>query len=132
MMAPQDYTNLFNTPLAPDEEAQFQAWAAKTGRARDLFDYDMRGAWKAGAGQSDNGHFPDTFKKPNHPTFSIESMYNGTEGMRGGRWVQQGGRQMFFASPTNLQNYSEPELRSYFQRSEPEVQLVIPAPGLDR
>jgi hypothetical protein len=24
---------------------------------------------------AENGHWPDTFKKPNHPTFSVESQY---------------------------------------------------------
>jgi hypothetical protein len=37
----------------------------------------MRGYWKANPGgkPDSRGHFPDTFKLPNHPTFSAESKY---------------------------------------------------------
>ncbi len=36
---------------------------------------------------SENGHWPDTFKKPNHPTFSVESQYaKGPDAAKAGRW----------------------------------------------
>lgn len=40
-------------------------------------DYDFRGAYQAAIldKYNSNSHFPDTFKKPNHPTFSNESIY---------------------------------------------------------
>lgn len=70
-----DPSKRFNTPLSPNDQISFNKWATDNNRLGDMKDYDMQGAWKAGAGQADNGHFPDTFKKPNHPTFSTESMY---------------------------------------------------------
>jgi hypothetical protein len=38
-------------------------------------DYDYRGAFAAGQGESPNGHWTDQYKKPNHETFSDESQY---------------------------------------------------------
>lgn len=50
-------------------------------------DYDLHGAFKAGLVPNPNGHWPDTFKKPNHPTFSVESIYAiGIDRTRAGRW----------------------------------------------
>lgn len=66
----------FNTKLTPVEEKQFQQWKSKYAPRDSGFDYDMRGAFKAGlTPDPQTGHWPDTFKKPNHPTFSDESQY---------------------------------------------------------
>lgn len=80
-----DYTGEFNTALSPEEETSFQGWLKTSGRERDLADYDMRGFWKSGESQSENEHFPDTYKKPNHETFSDESIYSNKE-HPGGHW----------------------------------------------
>lgn len=71
--------NTFDTPLNPEEEVAFQQWKAKFAPQDSGEDYDLRGAFKANL-QSDaqTGHWPDTFKKPNHPTFSVESQYAGS------------------------------------------------------
>lgn len=90
-----DYSDKFNTQLTEDEEKQYQAWAKKIGHERDVYDYDLRGAWKAGAAQAENGHFPDTFKKPNHPTFSVESKYHDGKNYVGGHWVVENGQNIF-------------------------------------
>lgn len=74
-----DFTDKYNTKLSDSDEAKFQEWAQKNNRLGDLFDYDMRGFWKSGDAQAANGHFPDTYKKPNHPTFSNESQYDGSK-----------------------------------------------------
>jgi hypothetical protein len=81
-----DMTEHYNTELTPEEEGAYQSWAAKHGRERDTYDYDLRGAWKYGLEPDENNHLPDTFKKPNHPTFSDQSIYHGRDGHRGGRW----------------------------------------------
>ncbi len=65
----------FETPLTPQEEAQFQIWKAQNAPRDSGADYDLRGAFKAGLSPAANGHWPDTYKKPNHPTFSNESIY---------------------------------------------------------
>jgi hypothetical protein len=47
----------------------------------------LRGAFKAGLRPSANGHWPDTYKKPNHPTFSVESQYaTGADRAKAGHW----------------------------------------------
>lgn len=48
-------------------------------------DYNMAAAKASGFGSNGSGHYPDTFKKPNHPTFSDESIYH-SEATPGGRW----------------------------------------------
>ena len=90
-----DFSDFYNTKLTDEEEAQYQAWAKKIGHERDVYDYDLRGAWKAGAAQAENGHFPDTFKKPNHHTFSEESQYADGKRNIGGRWVVENGQNIF-------------------------------------
>lgn len=123
---PFDFTKLHNTMLGPKEEKAFAKWAAKTGKLNDLYDYDLRGFWKSGAGFADNGHGADTFKKPNHPTFSDQSRYHSPE-MPGGSWTQTPeGQTMFTPSPFNLKNMPAPALQQYFKQVEPNVMLNLP------
>lgn len=128
-----DFTDRYNTPLSAKDEAAFGAWLQERGKAegrdlsKDLFDYDLRGAWKDGAAKSENGHLPDTFKKPNHPTFSDESKYSGVDGNTGGKWKQlDGGKWEFAPSQTNLRNMPAGELEAYLKRADPDVTLRLP------
>jgi len=116
----------YDTRLDPEQEAIYQQWASAQGRLNDTQDYDLRGAWVGGGLPSSGGHFPDKFKKPNHPTFSDESQYSTPESP-GGRWVQDGrGGWVFWASPANL-NYQTPQgLLSYFKKVEPHALPVLP------
>jgi len=124
---PYDYSARYNTPLSPAEEAQFQAWAKANGKGNDTYDYDLRGAWKSGAATSENGHLPDTYKKPNHPTFSDQSQYHGVDGVQGGTWGGGNGSPWTFTpSATNLQMMSAPALQRYFQEREPGNLLILP------
>jgi hypothetical protein len=126
-MEPPDLSAEYNTPLTPQEEEQFQTWAQQNGRARDTFDYDIRGAWKADARAASNGHLPDTWKKPNHPTFSTESRYNGAHGEAGGAWLKgPRGRWIFHAGPSNVHYFAPQELQTYFRTREPDSTLVLP------
>jgi hypothetical protein len=125
---PFDYTDRYNTKLTPSEEAAYQAWAAKQGRQADTYDYDMRGAWKSGASAGDDprGHYPDTYKKPNHPTFSDQSQYHGVDGMQGGTWGGTDAAPTFTPSATNLAMMSPAQLQRYFQQVEPDATLILP------
>lgn len=76
----------FDTPLAANEEQAFQAWKAQYAPRDSGADYDLRGAFKAGLQPGANGHWPDTFKKPNHPTFSNESIYAQDRPDLAGHW----------------------------------------------
>ena len=125
---PYDFTARYNTPLSQSDEAKFRAWAQENGKSADeLYDYDLRGAWKSGAAFSENGHLPDTYKKPNHPTFSDQSQYHGQDGHQGGTWAG-GGTAPFTFTPgqTNLRMMPGDALQRYFQAREPGVQLILP------
>lgn len=66
----------FDTHLSPAEEQSFQAWKTQHAPHDSGADYDLRGAFLAGVKpDAQTGHWPDTFKKPNHETFSDESQY---------------------------------------------------------
>jgi hypothetical protein len=83
-----DYTapEQFDTELTRAEEDRFKDWKAKYAPRDSGEDYDLRGAFKAGLTPAANGHWPDTFKKPNHPTFSVESIYAKDAPERAGHW----------------------------------------------
>lgn len=78
----------YETALSPDEERQFSAWRQQYAPKDSGTDYDLRGAFKAGLKPDPRtGHWPDTFKKPNHPTFSNQSQYaTGENAAKAGRW----------------------------------------------
>ena len=121
-----DMTKYYNTQLAADQESRFQAWIKESGRQGDLADYDLRG-WYSKSGQvATNGHLTDEFKKPNHPTFSSGSIYNGADGARGGEWIKSGDKWAFKATDTNVRNLGAQGLRSYFERVEPGNELLLP------
>jgi len=81
----------FETALTPAEEKAFQAWKAKYAPHDSGADYDLRGFFKEGL-QFDKvtGHGSDKYKKPNHPTFSVESIYAKYRPDLAGRWDKDG------------------------------------------
>lgn len=93
---PNDYTTKLTTP----EQQQFNKWVADMKlkgviNPNDNFnDYDMQGYWKNEvlnntnlANGSAGEHFTDKYKKPNHETFSNESMYaTGNNAKYAGFW----------------------------------------------
>lgn len=120
---PFDFSDRYNTKLSPELEKEF----LKSPMAKDVYDYDARGAWlemRNGTMSPDaRGHLGDKYKKPNHPTFSVESIYNGRDGYRGGQWVQDGnGGMMFVVGETNMM--SPAQLQGYFLQIEPGVRLI--------
>lgn len=124
----------YDTPLTPDQKKAFKAWGASqakvTGRdpSTDTIDYDMQG-WFKKNGPKDltkGAHFTDEFKKPNHPTFSTESKYNGVGGNEGGVWGQETtGKYTFTPGKTNQIYHTPLELKQYFKRVEPDSKLNI-------
>lgn len=133
MNGPPDFTYQYNTRLSPADEMRYQNWmqvmSAAQGRdmSNDNRDYDMRGAFQSGVTQAANGHYPDTYKKPNHPTFSDQSQYSGVDGHQGGQWAPFGaGRWSYQASPTNVQMHGADALTDYFGRVEPGALLSLP------
>ena len=129
------FLNNFNTKLAPADEEKFQTWATANNRLRDLEDYDARGWWKNDRTTAGNGHGSDVYKKPNHPTFSDESMYHGTpagNGLRawqGGKWIQnENGEYTGFAPSEQMLKTTQPaeKLDAYFAQHEPDLKLHLP------
>lgn len=129
-----DYSDRYNTPLSPDQEIEFYRWMAElTNRRggrdamRDLYDYDMRGAFASGL-PTQGGHYPDTYKKPNHPTFSDQSQYNRPPYMVGGQWGQ-----LAIPGPVRVDTFTpsrygrtmwdENAMRDYFKFAEPNAVL---------
>ncbi|WP_302807226.1 hypothetical protein [Cloacibacillus porcorum] len=118
----ESYYNRYNTPLSPEERKGLYSFlmdmSMQEGRNvyNDLNEYDMAGAYKEGVtkrnkvgvgGINGSGFFYDTYKKPNHPVFSDESIYHGVDGHYGGHWTEgtpdvPGGT--FFPSEWNLMN----------------------------
>ena len=129
-MPQPDFSHLYNTTIPAEREAEFYKWAydmtQKTGHnpIKDRFDYDVNGLFMSGLGTDERGHATDRFKKPNHPTFSKESMYSGKGGLMGGEWIEKGGKTYYKPSDTNLKMYGSDSLRQYFKENEPDVTLM--------
>lgn len=92
----------------------------------DAPDYDYDGARAAGVKQGPNGHWPDTYKLPNHITFSSDSKYS-KPGQEGGTWSQADGKWHYKPSAFVLSQHSPEELKSYFSRNESDSVLDLPA-----
>lgn len=136
MADPYDFTKRYNTSLSPEEERSFQRWLLERSKAEgrdlssDLYDYDWRGFYhnkEYTAADAANGHAPDTYKKPNHPTFSVHSIYNHTPDEVG--VPQEGGKWVGNDYIPSAQQVSTPEqqayLQSYFKAVEPTSKIKI-------
>lgn len=119
----------YDTKLSPKDEQMFINWAIKNGKVNDAglpdtYDYDLRGAWKAITsgkmnGQDERGHLGDLYKKPNHPTFSNQSMYNGVDGLNGGQWIEHNGKTYFTPSSWNVDNIGGlANMQNYINKAE--------------
>lgn len=121
-MPQPDFTDRYNTALPTDDENRFRDWATRAKRSGDLRDYDMRGWWAENKPTGTvAGHMTDKWKKPNHPTFSNESVYSGRDGERGGVWMGDA----FYAGPSNKRYWEDKELDAYMREREPGVKLMI-------
>jgi len=126
----------FDTGLLPPQEAAFQQWVKQQSGPKfrnrdlslDLQDYDLRGYWQE-QGQYEvggKGHMPDTYKKPNHPTFSTESQFHGMPGadgrvIEGGTWGK--GFESFTPSLYQMRQWKKERLQQYFKAHEKKVKL---------
>lgn len=116
--------DIYDTPLAADQEQEY----SKNYGADASHDYDMRGYYAA-TGKTPNSegeHYPDTYKKPWHPTFSDESQYHGAAGNQGGSWGTADGKDTFTPGPTNVQLHGLLGLMDYFDKNEPNATLLMP------
>jgi hypothetical protein len=138
--------NKYDTQLSPAEEARFNLWIRNQYPGRNLdeltSDYDLRGAWReieSGDIEFDErGHLPDKYKKPNHITFSDQSMYH-SEQTPGGRWIEykpdgkdlkgNSTRWDFQPSHHNIKTHGRDALMNYFKQHEPDSRLLLGPQG---
>lgn len=119
-----DYSKQYNTPLNKTDLGLYEKWFnSLPSHQRNTIDYDMQGVFASGI-RGKNGHFPDTYKKPNHPTFSMESKYSGVDGHTGGEWRNILGVEVFVPSRTNFTQNKPSFLREYFKQVEPNSLLL--------
>lgn len=93
------FRNKYNTELTENEFNEFIKWvnleSARQGRdiMMDMGAYDIQGFWKSGdyLKMDEDNHGSDKWKKPNHPTFSNQSIYHNVDGFQGGTWQDDGG-----------------------------------------
>lgn len=125
--APGTPGNDYETKLTPDLEDKYNQ---KFG-PEDSKDYDMRGWLQANPNADPNAsgvHYPDTFKKPNHPTFSDQSMYHSPD-TQGGKWTTDDqGKDVFTPGPQNLKNGIS-VTQDYLKQNDPNVTLNYKDPG---
>ncbi len=142
---PENYVNPndYDTELDVQKENAFKNWLnlknknrQRAGMSPDSgHDYDLRGYWEANVGirpgvrqyldsLDADRHGPDTFKKPNHPTFSTDSKYS-SEKTPGGVWKNENGVTSFTPGQQNLRVRSKEQLKQYFKKREPDVLLNI-------
>jgi hypothetical protein len=142
------------TPLTPSEQKDYDRWARSMHKnpKDEEGDYDLKGYWKdVVRGNPDlpdtmkdavlyhrdqlkkmgpGAHLPDMYKKPNHPTFSDESIYHesnigGQEMNHGGHWDME--NKTFTPGPTNQVHWSRAELQRYFDKYEKGYTVKFPA-----
>lgn len=126
----------YDTKLSSKEEGDYQKWLKAQGKrlgrdlSKDEVEYDNRGLFKELDGKDiPEGHGPDTYKKPSHPTFSEESKYHGVDGNEGGKWGETAdGKGTFTPGKTNIDNGLD-DTREYLKRADPDVTLVEPQPA---
>lgn len=133
----------FNTDLAPEDEFRFHDWLDEQSKflKRDLMDemdhYDLRGAYTELCDCDDDMlSWPSKFKKPNHPTFAIDSIYNGAINQLtggtfcGGEWghMEDDGEKIITFKPSGeMLKSTHPEkwLKGYFSRNCEDVELLL-------
>lgn len=113
------FLNRWNTNIPKDKIKAYREYLAKYKKGDgygDAEDYDIKGAFMAGEKPDERGHMTDRFKKPNHPTFSKSSQYNGKNGEEGGDWDES--THTFNPGKSNTRYRSSEELQQYFKQVE--------------
>ena len=111
-----------------DKRPSYEEWLRLHG-VKETPDYDVRAAYDAGLDPDERGHLDDRFKRPNHITYSEESLSSKEKGAPPpGKWVgSDKDGWTFYASPTNIENAGGAKaLMDYFKKNEKGVRLVLP------
>ena len=112
-----DLSNYYNTPIPENMMDRYKDWCNKLPiNLRETKDYDLQGAFLDNQ-VTHNNHLSDKFKKPNHPTFSNESIYK--KYATPGEWKDN----MFIIPDRNIDRLEE--IRRYLKISDPGVYPVF-------
>jgi hypothetical protein len=119
------HTN-YDTRLSPEQEKGYQAWKAKVAPKDSGQDFDWKGAYLADLKPDSRGHYYDTYKKPNHPTFSTGSVYSTPEHM-GGVWSRNPeGKDTYTPSEWMMKDKNRIDsLKQYMAKAEPNAILIM-------
>lgn len=119
----------YDTRLNSIEEDTYQLWKQKLPQQlQSEQDYDLRGYYKETGGEDAEGHLTDKYKKPNHPTFSVESKYY-KKGMWAGKWDEDGN----FRIPMDTPKEKLSELIEYWRSgAEPTAVLMFDNPKAEK
>lgn len=123
----------FNTVLSPDEEWRFHTVCDEMCKCLEdeLTDYDLRGAFK------DGGLYvnvlPNKYRKPNHPLFDTESIYDGMPDIHhggeyeGGSWGRsESGRDVFIPSKKMIATtHPKGWLKGWMVNHHPSILLML-------
>jgi len=117
--------NIQATHLNPTQETQFQQWKSVNAPKDSGSDYDLRGAFLADVTPDPvRHHMTDTFKMPNHPTFSTGSQYSTPQHM-GGEWGQINGKDTYEPSKWMEKDPDRmKQLGEYMKQAEPNAVLI--------
>lgn len=109
--------NNFNTPIPNNMLSKYKDWYNKLPKnLQETNDYDLQGAFLDNQVTHSN-HLTDKFKKPNHPTFSNESIYSKSNSS--GKWKDN----MFIIPNRNINRLEE--IRKYLKGSDPTTYPVF-------
>jgi len=127
--------HVYNTPLAPPQEAQFRQWLQVNKVPFDpnaaVTDYDMRGFYaalqsgdpKARSAIDPNDqklHYPDYWKTPYHATFSAESQW--ADSAKAPKWNDKD--QLVGADGTVLFDDRAQKVQQMYQKQQDTQQLI--------
>ncbi len=128
------YTH-FNTEIPPEKFSGFVDWMTQESKRKgrdmtmDLRSYDLQGYWLNKDKYPEDpktGHITDKYKKPNHITFSDESIYHGKD-FQGGNWKQRENKWVYTPSKTVIDFHGIDKLKNYFsQESGSELNIETP------
>ncbi len=134
---PLDFSDKFNSAIPDEKQAAYSQWHdALPKQLQSSRDYDLQGAFLNGTSADFRDHMTDQFKKPNHVTFSDQSVYSGRDGNTGGTWLDattngQKGKGFFQPSATNQKYRSPVDLQKYFADPRNGDTNITPLPALD-
>lgn len=110
---PWDFSDRYNTKLTDEEERAYQQWAKDVGRERDVYNYDLRGAWReimAGTmAEDERKHLGDKYKsrtiRPSQTRVSITAL-TAMSADRGTRWTARRGTEFPKATPIRRNSFA--------------------------